>query len=423
MRGNIIIFSHAAMATALSATVLAVAAPASAQSSNTWSLPEPTAAPSAPRAQGPVDGQNPVVRPSAEPTLAPSPAPVRPAPSPVPTLRPAPPPPTRTAPASRPSASPSLTPTPTPAPAPSPTATASIAPETGPVASPTPVVPDAPTAPAADAAPPPAQIDTPPVAADGNSWPTWWWLAAGGVIAVLAGLFAFSRRRRARTERQDWAEPQDTAPIAAEAPPAPEAAPSDASAAFPPAPLAPQPAFTPSVQAPTAESLDLSFEPLGLRLSLVYATLRYRVTITAGAGLPAGHLIIGDVMGAHASIPPEQQLAPPLETLAKLKAVPTLAPGETATLTGELQLPLGAIRPLQQGNASFFVPLVRLYVVGEDGEIALRRVFTIGIDGGTATLGPVRLDTGPQEHRQLAAREVEAARQFPLQPAQHRAVG
>lgn len=249
------------------------------------------------------------------------------------------------------------------------------------------------------------------------------------LAAALAALIVFIRRRRGAPETQDWPEAENIPqPVTQpEAPaPAPLATGAAAESAPAPAPMAPQPAFPPAAQAPAAEPFHttLSFEPLGLRLSLVYATLQYRLSITAGGDLPAGHLL-GDMIGAHASIPTEQQLAPALDTLPLLKAVPSIAAGETVTLKGELQLPLSAIRPLQQGSASFFVPLVRLSLLleGDEGQLALRRVYTVGIDSAAAALSPLRLDTGPREHRELAAREVEAARAYPLQPTGQRAAG
>lgn len=157
----------------------------------------------------------------------------------------------------------------------------------------------------------------------------------------------------------------------------------------------------------------MAFEPVGLRLSLVYATLQYRVVVTAGADLPAGQLL-GDMIGAHGSIAAEDQLAPAIEALTPLKPVAALAQGESVMLTGEIQLPLNAIRPVRQANASLFVPLVRLCFTA--GGYAMRRVFTVGLTGGEA-LAPLRMDTGPREHRDLAAREVQAARAYPVHPA------
>lgn len=260
-----------------------------------------------------------------------------------------------------------------------------------------------------------------PLAAQ-ESWPFWWW-AAPLALLVLGALAFLLRRGRARPEAQEWEEPEQVAPSPAAIAPAAAPAPKPEIAAAPAktAPAAPQPAFTAPAPAVEPAGIEVSFEPAGLRLSLVYATLQYRLTIAAATDLPAGQLL-GDMIGAHGSMSPEEQLAPPVEVLTALKSVPPIAAGESVTLTGEIQLPLNAIRPLQQGTASFFVPLVRMYFINE--AVALRRVYTVGIEGGGAGLSPLRLDTGPREHRELAAREVEGARAYPLQPGEHhRAAG
>jgi hypothetical protein len=241
------------------------------------------------------------------------------------------------------------------------------------------------------------------------------------LLVAVGAIIAFLRRRKdPESPNQDEAE--EIASPAVEASTAPVPAPRVASVPVEPVPIVPPPTADVPEPALAASSVTLSFEPIGLRLSLVYATLQYRLTITAGDDLCAAKLL-GDMIGAHASIPAEQQLAPALAALNQLKAVPPIAAGDTVALKGELQLPLSHIRPLQQGGASFFVPLVRLSLVNEDGDLTLRRVFTVGIDGGAAALSPLRLDTGPQEHRQLASREVEAARAYPFQPDQRRAAG
>lgn len=406
-------------ARAIVIALLLTAVPARAQTAQgggTWSLPEPTTT-ATPRNQGPVDAQNPVVQPrSATPTpvIVPSPPPAASAPS---TTAPTPRP--------RPSAAPTAAASPRPAPSRSvtpPVSTPSQAPR--PAASPTPQpsadatppVQETATAtpePTVSAAPPVApstatipDADAPAAQKNGNGWPTWWWVVSVALVVLAAGALALLRRRRA----EDVEAPVEVTPVAADRGEEP-APPRAATTAPRPAP-APTPAPTPTPAA-ALEAAHLTFEPTGLRLSLVYATLQYRLTVTAAQDLPAGHLL-GDMIGAHGAIAPEHQLAPPVEALAPLKPLPALAAGESTTLSGEIQLPLSAIRPVRQANASLFVPLVRTCLLA--GDIAVRRVFTVGVTGGEA-LAPLRLDTGPREHRDLGAREVEAARAYPLSPA------
>ncbi|PNU06877.1 hypothetical protein [Novosphingobium guangzhouense] len=424
MRGTNSIIARAALAAALVANAGGTAhAQSTGQSGGTWSLPDPTETQSRSRAQGPVDAQNPVVRPGSTapqaptavttPTPAPAPAPIATrAPNAVPTIA-APPP--------RPAATraPAVTPTPTPSPTPSPRASAEPAPEPSAATSAEPTAPAevATSAPAAPSAAEPETVPAPVPAAQG--WPVWSW-AVPVLLLVLGALAFLLRRKRPQGEDAEYVE-AEAAPVAPPAP-RPEAR-SEAASAVPqptftppPAPSAPPP--VPSSPASADTGPQIAFEPLGMRLSLVYATLRYRITVTAAEALPAGQLI-GDMTGAHGSIPPEQQLAPPPEALAALKPIPALAAGEGVSLTGEVLLPLNAIRPLQRGNASFFVPLLRLCALFGDDASPVRRVFTLGIEGDTA-LAPLRLDTGPNEFRDLAAREVTAARAYPVMPDDRR---
>ncbi|WP_159981813.1 MULTISPECIES: hypothetical protein [unclassified Novosphingobium] len=353
--------------------------------------------------------------PTAVPTITP-PAPpavrITPAPTPQPSPRPRPAPN-----ATAPSATPSSSAEPAAQPTPRAAATADT-----PVAAPTASAPSeapAPTvAPAAETAAAEEAPATAPIAAQ-ETWPFWWW-AAPLALLVLSAL-ALILRRRTKPGVPEWDQPEQAALSPAVTPPAPTRKVAVVPAKT--APAAPQPAFAPPPLAPAEEQAraEIIFEPVSLRLSLVYATLQYRVAIAAVTDLPASQLL-GDMIGAHGSMTPEEQLAPPVEVLTALKSVPPIAGGESVTLTGEVQLPLTAIRPLLQGTASFFVPLVRLSILGE--AMALRRVYTVGIEGGGAGLSPLRLDTGPREHRELAAREVEAARAYPLQPGgQQRATG
>lgn len=159
------------------------------------------------------------------------------------------------------------------------------------------------------------------------------------------------------------------------------------------------------------DTISLLFEPILLRQSLVYATLQYRLTLTAPAqGLKAGAQIFADMIAAHASIPQMEQLSPDLASLPLRSRFEAVAPGETHVAKGEIQLPLNQIRTLRQGNAMLFVPLVRLCLVEEDG-ITHRRVYSIGLAGDNGGLTPLRVDTGPRDHSPVLAREIDAARE------------
>ncbi|KTR84282.1 hypothetical protein NS277_05605 [Novosphingobium barchaimii] len=398
------------------------ALPAMAQDSGavtSYRLPE-AGQTSAPRAQGPVDPDNPYAPPSNSSPVRPvTPTPSAPqinlppvTASPAPSRQPA-----RTEDAPR---SPRQQASPTPearqseaAPSigsalPSDTPDAAPAPTT---ATPPPVLPSS----NADDAP----LVQAPAKSDSDGAFPWWIAGLAGVAALAGGAFWMRRRRQADLVEEPFAEPVPVPTIVPPRQPRPvvnktAAAPTPA-AAPPPAP--PRAPVAQPVTAGMDEALPLSvaFTPIAVRLSLVYATLQYEVVLTNAGAAPLTDVHIrADLSSAHASIPVQQQLAPAPDQLDVRHAIATLAAGETLTLKGELRVPLPQIRPLVKGNAQFFVPLVRLCLTTANDH-GIRRVFTAGpLDPGTGALASIRLDAGPRNLRELAAREIEAARAFPL---------
>lgn len=399
----------------LAVALASVSAPAHAQSVGTWSLPEPDAT-STPRAQGPVDAQNPVLGPTTPPTGpadAPSATAHTPAPSiaPIPVITPPPPRESENTPppaVARPSASVSTArPEQVESPQVAPTAESSLR-----------AIPE--------------QAQTPAVQAESSAYPqslgnqtgsettsAWWWAVPAALVLAAAGVGLFLLRRR-RPQTLEWREVTAWQP-APEAEPdaAPATSPTEPKPATSPAETAPlrplpTPGFPPS-PAPAAPrgGIAVDFEPVSIRLSLFYATLQYRISLKAAEACAPLELS-GDLISAHGSFTQEEQLAPQPGDLSTLHTLPALAAGETAELKGEVQLPLSQIRALRRGGGSFLVPLARFCLAGEDGT-ALRRVFTLGPAGGGAGIVPLRIDTGPRSFQPLRAREIEAARNFPLQ--------
>ncbi len=434
-------------ATPLSRAALVVgllAGPTTAFAQGTWSLPPgQQEGQSAPRSQGPVDPQNPNVSPRDTAPETPAAAPSA-RPTPVPTIVAPPPPAVRvterpqprasTAPAPVPSATPAR-----PAEAPRVEATTIAAPSSAVTPSPEP----GPTAPAtgetiAPQAVPSAAPETAVQPATTPHWPEWWLAIPAALVGVGIGVFALLRRRRAPATAweeaglEPEAEPEDE--IADEAADTPSTvAAAEAVAALDPVPAvspiprvqpprnpepqrrpAPQPTPSPTPAGPGV--IAVHFEPLSLRLSLVYATLQYRLTLSAPeSGLSQQWRVLGDMISAHASLSQGEQLAPDPAALPLKHTLEALAPGETREIKGELQLPLNAIRVMRQGQASLFVPLVRLCLAGEQGHLE-RRVFTLGVPGEGSGLAPIRLDTGPRDHAAISVREIEAARTLGQDP-------
>ena len=141
---------------------------------------------------------------------------------------------------------------------------------------------------------------------------------------------------------------------------------------------------------------------------MVNATLAYRLTLTNHSGSPTGPLrIAGDIVSAHASLSAEDQLLPGEAALEPLHQVPSLAPGESVTLSGELRMPIAAILPIHSGGGRVFVPLARFRAEMEGVEIATR-VFVIGqaSEQPGGALRPFPRDRGPGVDRGRGQREL-----------------
>jgi hypothetical protein len=341
-----------------------LAAPAAAQDSDFRLQPAPTPTPEliGPPAETPA----PRASPTATPTIAP--------PAATPTPRIVLPPVARPTPATtRQTVRPTPESTATAAPTAIPTAAPTAAP--GPVAAPV-----APTAPNVVASAPERPT---------RSW--WPWIALVFVLggAVFAGLWWLRRR---------------IGPVGSvvvpeiERPRVPPPKPADepAEATTPP----PTPATA------TAHPLHIGIELRKLTLTLMNATLGYRLTLTNAGAEPLEEIAVAaDLIGAHGSVPRDLQLAGPQTELPISHMLAGLAPGESGEVSGEVRVPLNQLRPIAQGRARLFVPLAR-FRIGAVGQEP--RCFTLVAGqpspSGNGAIQPVRLDLGPRVYDGLAGR-------------------
>jgi len=156
--------------------------------------------------------------------------------------------------------------------------------------------------------------------------------------------------------------------------------------------------------APTpAEPLQVSLEPLRLSLTLMNATLAYRLALANRGPTTLTGLAIGaDMIAAHASMSREEQLSGPRAGSGGNPAqrIERLEPGETRVIEGEFRLPFPQIVPIRQGNAALLLPLAR-FRVEADGAQPLVRTFVVGQPGEGSSLQPFRLDQGPRVYPRL----------------------
>jgi hypothetical protein len=361
--------------------------------------PPPSPTPSrSPAPAGPADPENPIAtRPSSAPTASPPVIVLPPAPSSTPPAEASPAPAQRPRPTASQPARPETT-------APSPTPSETPFPGTGTAPLPAPIA----TAPA----PLPAPVQAPSITpATEPNWLPW----IAGLVAALVlagGIMALRRRGRNAPPADDAEYPNTTEP----APSAPAVLSKKPAQPRTPTPATPVPAVA-LPQATGSEELALLFTPESLRISLVYATLKYRIDLSGSAS--AGPLrVFADMIGAHASVDSRTQLLPDPAAMECVHDVIAGAPAEgPLSFTGDLRLPLDAIPIIRKSGAHFFVPLARIHVIGSDGFVA-RRVFTVGPPGLTPEqpLLPILLD-GAKLVTPLAAREIETARWLALDPA------
>lgn len=376
---------------AVGAAALALAlvpVPLAAQSVSDYRLPG--AETPRPDVAGPVDPDNPVVRgPAPRPSAAQPPTPAATTPSPSPQ------------PATSPSASPQpravqprpLQTTARPAAASAPLATPAVGPATAPVLPPLPPSPGAAPSPFPAALPDVAAAPAASPAVAPGDWPRLW--IGGGVALLLTALGALLwwRRRRSPLDLELEFEP----PVVAAPKPAAEPVPQ-------PAPL--------PVAANPEGGLGIALEARRMNASLMATTLSYNLKLTNHSAEPLSALAIeGDMVAAHASLPPERQIASSGQRLELRHALVALAPGESAEFSGDFRLLLTAITPIRSGEAAFFVPLARLRVEASTpsgGPLVHAQTFVVGElpEAPGAALRPFRLDLGPRNYARVGQRAV-----------------
>jgi len=152
----------------------------------------------------------------------------------------------------------------------------------------------------------------------------------------------------------------------------------------------------------TSEPLQVTLQPLRLSLTLMNATLAYRLEVANAGAEPIVGLKIGaDMIAAHASMTREQQLSGPGNGATTVQQIDRIAPGESRIVEGEFRVPFSQIVPIRQGNAALLLPLARFRLEAESAK-PLVRTFAVGQPGAGSNLQPFRLDLGPRVYPKLA---------------------
>lgn len=377
-------------------TVLAMAQGATATVTDFRLPPSDSATPAGPEAEGPTAEDIPQsrprpVRPEQEQTRAPTAAPT-PAPTSTPVIQ-------------------QLPPQEEPAPVDSPAAVQQSRPRTGQQGS----------AGTADAAPPAEQDaadensveDAPPPSAAATPAPQPSLPApansaeeeqdSGGMAAIIAALVVLLGVGGALWWRRKDGGASATAAPVIERP----RAPAPARSGDVPEPLPPQPDPSPApADVSAAEPLRVTLAPGKLGLTLMNATLSYRLEIANDGAEPVSNLSVSaDMIAAHASHSREHQLSGPGPDAAPRHRIERLAPGETRLVSGEFRIPLSDIVPIRQGSAALLLPLARFRLAAEGAE-PRSLIFAVGQSGAQpdGPLVPFRLDQGPRIYQHVVQR-------------------
>lgn len=157
-----------------------------------------------------------------------------------------------------------------------------------------------------------------------------------------------------------------------------------------------------------ADTLSLALFPTRLSIGPTRVQLNWRLEL---GNIGETHIVAlsiwSDMVSAHSSVPSEEQLGGPDMEDARLHKLNLIAPGASAEIAGEWQMPRDAVKPVDNAPDSLILPLARLRLVGA-GIVPMRRAFVIGHPpaAGEEKLRALHLGGNLQVHMKLAAREV-----------------
>ncbi len=179
-------------------------------------------------------------------------------------------------------------------------------------------------------------------------------------------------------------------------------------------PVAPQPpkSAKPEVgrNSDTVDHLKIEFIASGASSTLLNAVLNYTITLTNTSDADLHDInLSGAMMQADAATARDDGI----QTGHMLHQIENLSAGETVTLTGDIRLPLNAIRPIIFKSQALFIPLARFGVVYADQNDAQHQQslsFIVGreYEPPRPKMAPFRLDLGPKIFHPVGQRPLNA---------------
>ena len=328
-------------------------------------------------------------------------------------------PPTRSAERQAPAAPPRTSQTASPAPAPEALAPAAVEPSPNPVLTPAPM----PAVPAPSATPVTGdELATP------SKFTLWPWIAVALALAAAAGLLLWRRSHREpvaagpqfdllvpaapqaepqpqpRPRAQPPAQPEPRAPA-----PVRRAGPPPASPA--PVPPSPRPAASGIVASRLRPALELGFQPLSCRVDDDQVRLEFEIELF-NAGTAPARAVLAEASLLNAGATQERDLAAffsnPNGVGERLDVIPQL---KRVNLRSEVIAPRSAVQEYELAGRKAFIPVIAFNALYEwsGGRGQSSSAFLVGRDTQQEKLGPLRLEQGAREYRQLGARPLPTA--------------
>lgn len=231
----------------------------------------------------------------------------------------------------------------------------------------------------------PVPVETP----SGSNLP---WIIAALIVAAIAALTFWLRRKRSPESAGD------DAPVI-ERPAPPKATPKPVEPARPDRPKA---------------AIAITFHPLGARNTLIGASVGYRIVLRNEGQVAAENVAIASMI-SNADARQEQGLS---GFFAKPVYAPThsaerIEPGSSVEFSGELRLASEAIVPIQLKDRALLIPLVAFSAhYGWDGGNGYSAAaFIVGeeSDPPRERMAPFRVDQGPRQYRSVGSRAARTA--------------
>jgi hypothetical protein len=244
--------------------------------------------------------------------------------------------------------------------------------------------------------------------------PMWPWLLA----AMLAGLgiLYYAMRQRARPAHAGPANAFDSPPPSDRGrleraaatpratPPAP--VPARPAAALPPKP--PVSSTLPGMIVSTAlrPRLDIQFMPERLIIDNERATIQFAASVFNSGNAPARDVLVEAAMFNAGATQDEEIGAFFAHPVGRGERIAELLPLKSINLRSEVVLPTRSLRVFDVEGRKLFVPLIGFNALyGWSGkEAQTSESFIVGVDTKGDRMGPFRVDTGPRQFRNIAAR-------------------